>query len=222
LKGETLKIAGIQEEMEKNSSLQVDLDACKAKVLSVSKALHDKLDKSEKDPILLLIKDTKNNTRLNYNEFNAYKRKVDSELIKIVTLQDKIEGFKGKSCTLEEFIKLKETVDQFKGVNDEELNNIRQYFNSKLTLKGDKDWIKKVISKLKEAWKEFESKERDRNEAILTRKLINDAQCGSCDKKMKELIPEKTKYRDWNKVESVAENRGKKEVSRSISNFGKG
>lgn len=147
---------------------------------------------------------------------------MDSELIKIVTLQDKIEGFKGKSCTLEEFIKLKETVDQFKGVNDEELNNIRQYFNSKLTLKGDKDWIKKVISKLKEAWKEFESKERDRNEAILTRKLINDAQCGSCDKNMKELIPEKTKYRDWNKVESVADYRGKKEVSRSISNFGKG
>jgi len=205
LKGETLKIAGLQEELEKNSDVKQDLDACKAKIQSVSKALHDKLDKSEKDPILLLIKDSKQTTRTNYNEFNAYKRKVDSELNKIVTLQDKIDGFKGKSCTLEEFIKLKETVDQFKDNNDEEFNNLRQYFNSKLTLKADKEWIKKVINKLKDAWSQFESKERDRNEAILTKKLINDAQCGSCDKKIAELLPEKTKYRDWNKVESVAD-----------------
>lgn len=200
-----MKIAGLQEELEKNSDVKQDLDACKAKIQSVSKALHDKLDKAEKDPILLLIKESKQTTRTNYNEFNAYKRKIDSELNKIVYLQDKIEGFKGKSCTLEEFIKLKETVDEFKGNNDEELNNLRQYFNSKLTLKGDKEWIKKVINKLKDAWKEFESKERDRNEAILTKKLINDAQCASCDKKMTELLPEKTKYRDWNKVESVAD-----------------
>lgn len=92
-----------------------------------------------------------------------------------------------------------------------------------MTLKGDKDWIKRVINKLKDAWKEFENKERDRNDAILTKKVINDANCASCDKHMKELNAENVKYRDWNKIEKQeAAKIGKNEVSRSISNFGKG
>jgi len=47
--------------------------------------------------------------------------------------------------------------------------------------------MKRVIAKLKEAWNEFESKERDRSDAILTKKVIKDSLCGSCDKEMKEL-----------------------------------
>lgn len=222
LRGETIKIAGMQEELSKTNEIKTDLEACKAKVMSVSKALHDKLDKSEKDPLIMLIKDKAQTIRQNHNEFNAYKRKVDSELTKISILQEKIDGFKGKSCSLEEFMKLKESVTSLKDGNEDELQNIRTYFNSKLTLKGDKEWIRKVINKMKEAWVEFESKERDRNEAILTKKLINDGQCGSCDKKILDLIPEKTKYRDWNKVESGADKLGKRDVARSISNFGKG
>lgn len=212
----------MQEELSKTNEIKTDLEACKAKVMSVSKALHDKLDKSEKDPLIMLIKDKAQTMRQNHNEFNAYKRKVDSELTKISILQEKIDGFKGKSCSLEEFIKLKESVTELKDGNEDELQNIRTYFNSKLTLKGDKEWIRKVINKMKTAWVEFESKERDRNEAILTKKLINDGQCGSCDKKILDLIPEKTKYRDWNKVESGADKHGKRDVARSISNFGKG
>jgi len=53
--------------------------------------------------------------------------------------------------------------------------------------------MKKVIAKLKDAWKEFESKERDRNDAILTKKVIKDSLCGSCDKDMKELNSEHVK-----------------------------
>jgi len=141
-------------------------------------------------------------------------------LTKIVLINERIDGLRGKNCSQEDFLKLKSSLSEFITSNGDEFTSLRQYFNSKLTLKGDKEWLKKVVSKLKEAWCQFESKERDRNEAILSKKVIIDSQCGSCDKQIKELSPEKSRFKNWNRME--ADRIGRSDASRSISNFGKG
>eukprot|EP00801_Mesodinium_rubrum_P001773 Mrub_01773.p1 GENE.Mrub_01773~~Mrub_01773.p1 ORF type:complete len:630 (-),score=134.44 Mrub_01773:94-1914(-) len=223
MKQETIKISGMQDELQKNSEIKDEIDIIKDKLHKTYKIVLDKMDKTEKETIMSLIKEKAQTARQNHNEFLNYKKSAQFELHKIDKLHDRIDGIGGKNASKEEFIKFKESFQEYTSQNEEEFNNLRQYFNSKLTLKGDKDWIKRVINKLKDAWKEFENKERDRNDAILTKKVINDANCASCDKHMKELNAENVKYRDWNKIEKQeAAKIGKNEVSRSISNFGKG
>jgi len=75
MKSETLKLSGLQEEMNKNNELKDDVDAIKIRVQNMHKSVLDKMDKSEKESIMLIIKEKAQTARQNHTEFTTYKKK---------------------------------------------------------------------------------------------------------------------------------------------------
>jgi len=70
---------------------------------------------------------------------------------------------------------------------EKEFEEVRIYINSKLIIKADKDWVRKIFNKIRDIMKKREDKEKEREEAILSRKPIENIMCGSCDTKMAEM-----------------------------------
>lgn len=126
MKSETLKLSGLQEEMNKNNELKDDVDAIKIRVQNMHKSVLDKMDKSEKESIMLIIKEKAQTARQNHTEFTTYKKKTEYELNKIEKLNDRMDGLGGKNASKEEFLRFKDTFNEFRDQNDEEFNSLRQ------------------------------------------------------------------------------------------------
>lgn len=126
MKSETLKISGMQDELQKNTEMKDELEVIKDKLHKTYKSVLDKMDKTEKDTIIALIKEKAQTARQNHNEFLNYKKRTEFDLNKIDRLHDRIDGIGGKNASKEELIKLKEDFQEFREHNDDEFNNLRQ------------------------------------------------------------------------------------------------
>jgi len=71
MKTDTLKIAGLQDELNKNNDLKLDVEESKLKLSTVIKSMHDKLDKSEKEVIMMIIKEKTQLIKPNHVEFTT-------------------------------------------------------------------------------------------------------------------------------------------------------
>jgi len=96
-----------------------------------------------------------------------------------------------------------------------DVEEVRVFFNSKLILKADKEWVRKIFNKVRDLLTNIEKKERDRDEAILSRKPLEQTNCASCDTQMKEMRGLTADHLNWN-------NFPRAESHLRMSNLGKG
>lgn len=108
MKQETIKISGMQEELQKNSEIKDEIEIIKEKLHKTYKSVLDKMDKTEKESIMSLIKEKAQTARSNHNEFINYKKITQFEINKIDKLNDRIDGIGSKNASKEEFIKFKD------------------------------------------------------------------------------------------------------------------
>jgi len=82
-------------------------------------------------------------------------------------------------------------------------------------LKADKDWVRKIFNKVKDLFTNIEKKEKDREEAILSRKPLGNTDCASCDNHMKDMRGLTADHVSWN-------NFPRSDSHLRMSNLGKG
>lgn len=75
--------------------------------------------------------------------------------------------------------------------------------------------MRNIFNKIRDILRRIELKEKEREEAMLSRKPIENINCASCDGKMSEMRGIKAKFLDW-------QNFPKTDSNLKISQMGKG
>jgi len=100
--------------------------------------------------------------------------------------------------------------EEFRQNNEKTMGAIED----RLGLKADKEWVKKMLSKLNMLIKELEMQPKSPQVevAMLTKKAIA-MKCGSCDNIVTHMRTTKSDYIDWNKIEPLEQSKLKNKLS---------
>jgi len=102
-------------------------------------------------------------------------------------IYDKLTLLDLDKLSKDEFKIIKKSLDELVNQHQSEMEELRTYFNSKLFIKADKDWVKTLINKLKKIMDRNEMQHKIHDEALISKKPFDNNKCGSCDVKLDHL-----------------------------------
>jgi len=85
-------------------------------------------------------------------------------------IYDKLTLLDLDKLSKDEFKIIKKSLDELVNQHQSEMEELRTYFNSKLFIKADKDWVKTLINKLKKIMDRNEMQHKVHDEALISKK----------------------------------------------------